>query len=658
MSDIQAILGATTLSSSEQGPIINGRYRLLDKLGEGGMAEVWRARDTALGRIVALKVLRPQYSSDPDFLARFRREAQAAANLSHPNIVNVFDIGQAGDRHYIVMEFVDGQDLKALIRRAAPLPVDRALDLMTQVAEAVAHAHRAGIIHRDLKPQNILVTKDGRVKVTDFGIARAMSAAPATETGVVLGTAHYLAPEQAAGQTTTPASDVYALGVVLYEMLAGRTPFDADSSVGVAMQHLQETPTSIQQLNPRVPASVAGVVRRAMAKEPAQRYEDAGVLAGTLRTLREWGEQATGAQPAVAPRSPARPPATRQAAPPAAQSTAETGFDTMGVLLGIVALIAVVGLIPLWRSVYEAYVGPVPSITLPAFVGQQPTPTTAPSQSVLIEVPDVLGMPQPEAEDRLRDEGLQVTIRGSSPHEDVPVSHVIQSEPPPGEHIESNASVGLIISSGPPAGELPSVIGLPADEAEQRLRDAGFEVEREEQWGGEVPPGDVLAQEPSGGVRVSRGSRVTLVVSSGSVILIDANLGDQIDLVEAELPQRTYRPGQTVPLTLRWRARTSLGQDYVVFVHLTPPDAPILSQRDSQPVNGSLPTSAWTPGQLVSDTYRLVIPDNAPADVYEIRVGMYPSGQPALDQRLPVVDAGEAEETLNSLIIAEIEVVR
>ncbi len=627
------------MSSEEQSPVINGRYRLLDKVGEGGMAEVWRARDTALGRIVALKVLRTQYSSNPDFLARFRREAQAAANLAHPNIVNVFDIGEAGERHYIVMEYVDGRNLKELIRDQAPLSVDRALDLATQVAAAVAHAHGAGIIHRDLKPQNILVDTGDHVKVTDFGIARAMTATSFTETGVVLGTAHYLSPEQAAGQPTTPASDVYALGVVLYEMLTGRTPFDAETTVGIALKHLQETPTPIQQLNPRVPTSVAAIVNRAMAKDPAQRYEDAGALAGALRAVREWGEQVTGAQPAI-PRRPVQP---------AAPQVAESGFDTTGVLLSIVALVAVLGLIPLWRTVYQAYVSPAAAPVRPVSA-----PTVG--ESALIEVPDVVGLPQADAEDRLRAAGLQVNILGGRQDETVPVSHVVQSEPAPGTRVDSNTVVGLIISSGPAAVDLPDVTGRPADEADRLLREAGFEVEREKTWGGDVPADKVISQDPPGGVRISRGSRVTIVVSTGPIIPVNANLGNQIDLVEAEQTQRTLRPGETLQLTLRWRARQQIGQNYVVFVHVTPPGGPILTQRDSQPVDGGFPTTAWTPEQLVSDTYRLVIPAQAPAGTYEVRVGMYPLGQPALDQRLPVVDAGQARETLNSVVISEVDV--
>ncbi|MFQ5593920.1 MAG: protein kinase [Anaerolineae bacterium] len=627
------------MSSQVQGPMINGRYRLLDKVGAGGMAEVWRARDTALGRIVALKVLRTQYSGNPDFLARFRREAQAAANLTHPNIVNVFDIGQAGERHYIVMEYVDGRNLKELIRDQAPLSVERALDLATQVAAAVAHAHAAGIIHRDLKPQNILVDADDRVKVTDFGIARAMSAASFTDTGVVLGTAHYLSPEQAAGDPTTPATDVYALGVVLYEMLTGRTPFDAETTVGVALKHLQATPMPIQQLNPRVPAPVAAIVNRSMAKDPAQRYADAGALTAALRAVRDWGEQVTSAQPAI-PRRPAQPPTPQ---------VTESGFDRTGVLLGIVALVAVIGLIPLWRAVYSAYVSPTAASVRPA-----PAPTVG--EVALIEVPNVVGLPQADAEDQLRGAGLQVNILGSRQDEEAPVSHVVQSDPAPGVRVDANTAVGLIISSGPPAVELPDVTGQPAGEAERSLREAGFEVEREASWGGDVPVDQVVSQDPPGGVRISRGSRVTIVVSAGPVIPVNANLGDQIELVEAELAQRTIRPGETLQLTLRWRARQSISQNHVVFVHVTQPDGRILTQRDSVPVDGGFPTTAWTSGQIVSDTYRLTIPGDAPAGTYEIRVGMYPFGQPSLDQRLPVVDAGQVRETLNSLIIGELEI--
>lgn len=660
------------MTASEHDPLVNGRYRLLDKIGEGGMAEVWRAKDTALDRTVALKILRPQYSADPEFLARFRHEARAAANLAHPNIVNVYDIGEADGRHYIVMEYVDGADLKELIRSSAPFSVERTVNLAMQIAAAVGHAHRAGIVHRDLKPQNILVSGDGRVKVVDFGIARAMSAASVTETGVVLGTAHYLAPEQAAGQPVTPATDVYALGVVMYEMLTARTPFDADTSVAVAMQHIQETPPSLQLINPRVPDSVAALVQRAMAKDPARRFADASAMAGALRTVLQLGDQPTGVQPAVAPspaarRPQARQPVVRRAQParprPRAAPRTESGLDAMGIFLGFLALIAVLGLIPLWRMVYESYVGP---LALPGLTDESPggVPVVGPTATLRpaaagVEVPDVVGLPQAEAEDRLRQRGLQAAVLGTRPDEDIPVAHVVQQEPSANRLVEGDTTVELIVSSGPSAIDLPAVAGLPADEAEQILRDAGFEVELERTWGGDVPPGEVVAQDPSSGARISRGSTVVLQVSTGTVIPVSATLGDRIELVEVELPRRAVRPGEALQVIPRWRATSDLAQSYVVFVHVTPPDGrPVLAQDDSQPVNGSYPTAAWAPNQLVSDTHWVPFSGDVPAGTYELRIGMYPQGAPELERRLPVTDAGEVEAKLNSLVVGTVEVVR
>lgn len=620
--------------TEQEAPLINGRYRILEKLGEGGMAVVWKAQDTALGRLVALKVLRPQYASDPEFVARFRREAQAAANLAHPNIVNVYDIGEADGQPFIVMEYVDGRSLKEIIREEGPLPVTRALDLVLQTAVAVAHAHRAGIVHRDLKPQNILVTREDQVKVTDFGIARALGTASATQTGVVFGTAHYLAPEQALGEPATPASDVYALGVVLYEMLAGQPPFEAENSMGVAMKHIREEPIPIQHRNPRVPDSVATVIAHAMAKDPAERYADAGALAVALREVREWGEQVTGVQEPVAP-------------PP------ETGFDFLGMFLGLVALVAVLGLIPLWRAVYREYVGTAAPVAIPQ--SRQATPT---AQARLVLVPDVVGLPQADAENRLRQLGFQVRVLGSRQDETVPVSHVVQTDPPADAQVPLGSVVGLILSNGPPAVEVPRVVDLPAEEAERRLREAGFEVVRTESWGGDVLPGRVVSQDPPGGARVSRGSSVTIAISTGPVIKIEANLGDQVELVEAELTRDTFRPGEVLQITLRWRARRPIDQDYVVFVHVTPPSGIPVAQQDARPVGGSFPTTAWTPGQLVNDVYRVMLPANVPPGRYQIRVGMYPKGQPQIHRRLPIVDPGRAEAALNSVIVKEIEIVR
>ena len=246
--------------------LLNNRYRLLELVGSGGMAAVYRGMDTLLQRQVAVKVLREGFAGDPAFLARFQREARAAANLDHPNIVTVYDVGQDGNRHYIVMEYVDGQDLKTLIRRKGRLYVNEALDIAVQICAGVGHAHKAGIIHCDIKPQNVLITRDGRAKVTDFGIARALSESGITESETVWGSPLYFSPEQAAGEPPSPASDVYSIGVVMYEMLTGTPPFQAEKPAALALMHMREEPQPLTVQNPHVPSQLEWIVRKVLAK--------------------------------------------------------------------------------------------------------------------------------------------------------------------------------------------------------------------------------------------------------------------------------------------------------------------------------------------------------------------------------------------------------
>ena len=260
------------------------RYRLESRIATGGMGEVWRASDTALGRSVAVKVLKSEYADDPVFRSRFETEARHAASLHHPGVASVYDVGESAllgredgsamPRPFLVMELVDGQPLSALLRGGRPLDPAVVRDLMAQAADAIGAAHRAGIVHRDVKPANLLVTPDRQVKITDFGIARASDGLGLTGTGQVMGTPQYLSPEQARGTTATPASDVYALGVVAFECLAGHRPFDADSPVATALSHLNDP---VPDLPPGIPADLAGVVRRAMAKDPANRFADGEV---------------------------------------------------------------------------------------------------------------------------------------------------------------------------------------------------------------------------------------------------------------------------------------------------------------------------------------------------------------------------------------------
>lgn len=386
----------------EETIVLNERYELLERIGAGGMAVVYKARDRALGRIVAVKMLHDSLTSDEGFLKRFQQEAYAAANLSHPNIVTIHDIGQDNHRHYIVMEFVEGQTLKQIIRKETNdgrfLPVNRALDLIIQICAGIGYAHRANLIHCDVKPQNVIVSPDDRVKVADFGIARAISSATQQQlVSQVWGTPQYFAPEQAAGEPASPATDVYAIGIVLFEMLTGRLPFAAESHTAMALKHLNTPPPPVTEFNPSVPAQLEQIILKVLAKEPSGRYRTAGQLGRILTAYRQRSLADTGPHPVITvppeeqpvpvaeqktqiyerPFSPTQSDddttgrasarthsreQTRTAAapnddtlhiPPAQGDTSET--DWTAVSLGVAAIVALLGLIPLWWMVYLAW---------------------------------------------------------------------------------------------------------------------------------------------------------------------------------------------------------------------------------------------------------------------------------------------------------------
>lgn len=274
------------MAAQEQ--LLNGRYRLISQQGSGGMAVVYKATDLALGRTVAIKILRPSLTSEPSFLNRFRQEARNVANLTHPNIVTLYDVGQDGNTYYMVMEFVESQDLKKLIRASAPFTVERGLKIGIQICAGLGYAHRAGLVHADVKPQNILVDTNDNVKITDFGIAQALShTQPQSRQSVVWGSPHYFSPEQAMGEPPTPAADVYAIGIVLFEMLTGRLPYNGNDQQELAMAHIKEQVPHVRDLNPNVPANVDWVVNKVMSKEPANRYRTADQLGRILESYQK-----------------------------------------------------------------------------------------------------------------------------------------------------------------------------------------------------------------------------------------------------------------------------------------------------------------------------------------------------------------------------------
>jgi serine/threonine-protein kinase len=285
-----------------QETLLNGRYRLISQQGSGGMAVIYKAQDLALGRIVAIKILRPSLTGDPSFLTRFRQEARNVANLQHPNIVTLYDVGQDGNTYYMVMEYIEGQDLKKLIRASAPFTVERALHIGIQLCAGVGYAHRAGLVHADVKPQNILVTTDDHVKVTDFGIAQALSVSqPQEKQSVVWGSPHYFAPEQASGERPTPASDVYAIGIVLFEMLTGKLPYNGADQQELALAHIREQIPHVMDQNPAVPVHLDRIIYKVMSKEPASRYRTADQLGRILISYQKQGQDVTANVPPPAP---------------------------------------------------------------------------------------------------------------------------------------------------------------------------------------------------------------------------------------------------------------------------------------------------------------------------------------------------------------------
>lgn len=469
--------------------VFGRRYRVTEKIGTGGMADVYKAVDEVLGRTVAIKVLHPRYAADESFVLRFRQEAQAAANLSHPTIVNIYDWGRDDDTYYIVMEWVRGTDLKTLIQQRGPLDPARAAEYAAQVCSALSVAHGYDIIHRDIKPHNIVLTPDGAIKVMDFGIARAGNTTM-TQTGSVLGTAQYISPEQAQGRPLGPASDLYSLGVVLYEMTTGRLPFDGDTPVSVALKQVNEPPISPRQVNPDLPPALEAVILKAMEKDPAKRYASANDMRGDLmRFLQGRGVEAaprvddTYVMPAVGGKGASGPAHVRRV--PARRG------PSPWVWVGLVALLILAGVGGAWA--------------MGAFDTLKP-------------VPDVSGQSLAKARQMIADAGLKVGGVENKADETIAKGDAIGTEPPAGTALKTGDKVTIIVSDGPTLVEVPEVVGLNEGDAIATLQGAGFTIEMPvtKQFNTDYDPGVVFAQDPLPKQQAPKGSKVKLFVSQGA----------------------------------------------------------------------------------------------------------------------------------------------
>jgi serine/threonine-protein kinase len=525
------------------GTMIDGRYRVVSRVGSGGMAEVYCAEDTQLGRRVAVKLLHERFAQDAEFVERFRREASSAASLSHANIVSVYDRGEWGGTYYIAMEFLDGRSLDSIVREDAPLPAEQAIELTEQVLRAARFAHRHDVVHRDLKPHNVIIDDEGRVKVTDFGIARA-GASEITQTGSIMGTARYLSPEQAQGQAVGARSDLYAVGIMLYELLTGTVPFEGDSVVAIALRHLSEPPAPPSTLVPSISPNLDAIVMRALEKDPERRFADADEFLSALEAERERLRRDDGSHTAalapLAPLSvlpgPAYPhPASYTTQPigpigPATgvYGTAPTYWDpnTTGIIPpgSIVLPPGSRARRPIWPWVlFGVLVAAAAIAALAIVLVRDRSPKV-----VQVSVPYVVGLAKADAQAILTDDGLKYTESLLASQRTA--GTVIAQVPSHETKIPKGSNVAITISTGPPkplSRQVPNVIGINAATATHQLHVAGFTVSPIKQASTAVAKNAVISTNPNVGSNAAKGSTVVVTISSGPPRVAVPNVVDE-----------------------------------------------------------------------------------------------------------------------------------
>lgn len=534
------------------GKVLGNRYRIQERIGGGGMALVYRAEDLQLGRDVAVKVLRGQFGYDDDFVRRFRREATSAASLSHPNVVQIYDVGQDEEQYFIVMELVEGKTLKALIQEQGPVPIAEASRIAIQILGALSHAHQHRIVHRDIKPHNILIARDGRAKVTDFGIARATTTDTVTHTGSIMGSAHYFSPEQANGQPTGEKSDIYSMGIVLYEMVTGAVPFQGDSPITVALKHLRDRVVPPSQLNAEVPVELEQIILRALEKEPDDRYESADAMRSALEEFQAKhaaGEthMSTGDFPTMDLRD-LRATKSRRARRIEIEEEEDEGDEeprrsrTWVWVLSIALLFVGLAGAAVW--------GLINFLEVPT-----------------VQVPDVKGLALTKAQEKLRQSQLDFNVQ-SEQNNELPPLHVISTDPPPGTPVKLGRKVALVISKGPETIKLQDVQGKQVTEARAELESSRFVVEVTTRVAPEAE-GTVIGQSPAPLTPLKPGDLVKLTVSAGPR-RVPSLLGKSLQEAERLLAEaglvvgaRTYEPHPTEKKDVVLSANPSPGSPVV-----------------------------------------------------------------------------------------------
>lgn len=498
-----------------RGERVSGRYKIIEKIGSGGMANVYRALDLILEREVAVKMMSLDFQNDKDSLRRFQREALSTTELTHPNIVSIYDVGE-GDRPYIVMEYIDGMDLKQYIRENHPIPYQKAIDIMEQILDGIAYAHKNDVIHRDIKPHNILIDKNGNVKITDFGIAVALSQNSITQTNSLLGSVQYISPEQARGNVVTKQSDIYSLGIVLYELLTGTVPFEGESAVSIALKHFQTPIPSLREFDSRIPQPLENVVLKATAKEPRHRYATVDEMKEDLLTTL----------------SPSR--RDEEKFTPPAENEEDTLVLDANVLNASADAVAAVPISDETINLSKEKVEEKPQakkkrrwwwllipiiliVVIVAFILSRPVQVVIPE--------DLIGMTQEEAIDRLEEYSLEIGEIITRPHDEYDEGIVFRVNPNTGATVLEGSEVDLYVSLGEEPFEIEDYVGRNYDEVRAELDELGFEVTSEEETSETIPEGAIIEQNISSGEEVIPSeTKITFTVSTGKRTIPMINL--------------------------------------------------------------------------------------------------------------------------------------
>lgn len=533
------------------GRTFNNRYKLTERVGLGGMAEVYRAEDNVLGRTVAVKVMLPQYAADPTFTKRFRQEAASAANLQSPYIVSIYDWGLDGETYYIVMEFLRGTDLKTAIKERGAINQRKAAEIGSQVAQALSVAHEGGIIHRDIKPQNIMIQPDGNIKVMDFGIARAGDAG-LSQTATVLGTAHYVSPEQAQGKELTGASDIYSLGVVLYEAATGQLPFDGQDAVSVAVKQVNETPALPSTINPNIDPNLEAIIMKALEKDPARRFKDASEMRHILNDFLagrpvNLGEDISGLKTqvmgGVAPMNgtAVMDPIKNTTDPNYAGVTRKFTTDdepnepkknNSKVIIGvIVAVLAVIGIVA----------------AAMAFGNNGETAT----------VPDVTNKPIAEARAEIQSAGFKVGTETEVYNSDIPTGSVVSTNPAAGEQAKKGSTININVSKGTEQVTVPDLKGKTADEAQKALAAAGLNSQQGDTvFSDDVEEGKVASQDTASGATAYKGDTIVFHLSKGPEKISIPNV---VGMTQSQAVSRLENAGFSVSVETKTSSSTEKG---------------------------------------------------------------------------------------------------